>query len=407
MAENMNTVNSIIVLRNDSTTAWKASSYVLRSGEVGVGYMDRTITNEDGTTTVKKVPIIKVGDNVNTWANLPQAEGVFETNQILTYDFGRHKTSNGYVDAGGAGMTTSEWLMDALSQVKNPTVTYPKLSGASASFVTTGGGTEVGTPITAIKWANTYNDGSYTYGTNTNKTSGSKAGTSAASWSIKMGDTEIGTTEDNTTGYAYSNQVADSAVSVTLTSTATFKPATAGTYIPLNNVGTEVPGLRIAGFDKDGTQTASQTQTATVTGYRNYWYGYVASANKSIANTVVRDGNTVKFNGTALTTSGKAASADYVKGCSATDGLSVTANTVAFVVLVPHSKNLKIASGISFGTVNVAMDDTYFSKYTATKDEEKIMLAGYNNNGDAIEYDILMYYPEDIQALSKVSYKLG
>jgi hypothetical protein len=71
--------------------------------------MDRTVGKDaEGNDIVKKVPIIKVGDGVNTWKDLPQAEGVFTEDQILTYNFGRHKTSNGFVNAGGMGMTTSE-----------------------------------------------------------------------------------------------------------------------------------------------------------------------------------------------------------------------------------------------------------------------------------------------------------
>ena len=68
-----NQINTIIVLRNDSTTDWAQSSYKLLPGEIGVGYMERSM--EDGTT--KQVPIIKVGDGEHIWTELPQAEGVF------------------------------------------------------------------------------------------------------------------------------------------------------------------------------------------------------------------------------------------------------------------------------------------------------------------------------------------
>ena len=136
-----NQINTIIVLRNDSTTAWADSQYKLQSGEVGVGYMDRTL--EDGST--KKVPIIKVGDGQNVWSDLPQAEGVFENDVILTYNFGKHTTSNGFVNAGGKGMTTSEWLIDALSVTEEPDITKPDAS-ISASFTPSSG--ESGTAIT-------------------------------------------------------------------------------------------------------------------------------------------------------------------------------------------------------------------------------------------------------------------
>ena len=33
-------LNTIIILRNDSTTAWESSSYKLRKGEVGIEFLN-------------------------------------------------------------------------------------------------------------------------------------------------------------------------------------------------------------------------------------------------------------------------------------------------------------------------------------------------------------------------------
>jgi hypothetical protein len=65
-----NIIPRILIVRNDSTTAWEESSYILRKGEIGIAYL------YDGDITK---PIIKVGDGINIWTALPQAERVFET----------------------------------------------------------------------------------------------------------------------------------------------------------------------------------------------------------------------------------------------------------------------------------------------------------------------------------------
>ena len=264
-----NQINTIIVLRNDSTTAWADSQYKLQSGEVGVGYMDRTL--EDGST--KKVPIIKVGDGQNVWSDLPQAEGVFENDVILTYNFGKHTTSNGFVNAGGKGMTTSEWLIDALSVTEEPDITKPDAS-ISASFTPSSG--ETGTAITKVNWNGTFTDGTYEYGSDETRAetdaTKKKAANASATWIVKLGDTQIGTTEDGS--YAQSLVMGDSAVNVTLSAEATL--VTTNVRTPLNNVGAVTTG-KITTF-KDGTTKKTFSPIASVTGYRKMFVGCTGEA---------------------------------------------------------------------------------------------------------------------------------
>ena len=68
-------------------------------GEVGIGYL------ENGNV------IAKLGDGVNTWKDLPQIEGVFEDDVILTYNFGKHVIDQtvGFKKVDAKGMTMSEW----------------------------------------------------------------------------------------------------------------------------------------------------------------------------------------------------------------------------------------------------------------------------------------------------------
>jgi hypothetical protein len=260
--EKTKTLNTIIVLRNDKSTDWAESSVILKAGELGVSY----IYEADGTT-VKNV-VVKAGDGKHTWADLKQIEGVFEEDVILTYNFGRHTTSNGFVNAGGTGMTTSEWLIDALSVTEEPDITKPEAS-ISASFTPSSG--ETGTAITQVNWNGTFTDGTYEYGSTETKTetdaTKKKQANASATWTVKLGDTQIGTAEDGS--YAQNLVMSDIQTKVTLSAEATL--VTANVRTPLNNVGAETSG-KITTF-KDGTTKMTFTPAATVTGFRKMFVG--------------------------------------------------------------------------------------------------------------------------------------
>ena len=159
------TINTVIVLRNDQTTTWESSDHVMLKGEVGIGYLD------NGNV------IAKLGDGENTWKDLPQIEGVFEDEITLTHNFGRYKTSNGFIKTTDAkGMTTSQWLVHALSETKEPTITQPTFS-LSVSAVGAGG--EIGEYITGLKWDGSTTYGKYEYGPSTGLSASNRT------WSIK------------------------------------------------------------------------------------------------------------------------------------------------------------------------------------------------------------------------------
>lgn len=154
MSQQINTneqvINTIIVLRNDQSTEWETSDHVMLKGEVGISYL------ENGNV------IAKLGDGEHTWKDLPQIEGVFEDEITLTHNFGRYKTSNGFVKTDDAkGKTTSQWLIHALSETKEPTITQPTFN-VSASIKENKA--EIGTYITTINWTGTTTYGSYEYG---------------------------------------------------------------------------------------------------------------------------------------------------------------------------------------------------------------------------------------------------
>ena len=77
------TLNTIIVLRNDSSTDWASSEVILKEGELGVSYL------ENGNV------MVKAGNGVDKWADLAQVESVLESDMILKYSFGKHNVPTG------------------------------------------------------------------------------------------------------------------------------------------------------------------------------------------------------------------------------------------------------------------------------------------------------------------------
>ena len=243
-------INTIIVLRNDQTTNWEQSSHVMLRGEVGIGYL------ENGNV------IAKLGDGEHSWKDLPQIEGVFEDDVILTYNFGRHATSNGFVNAGGKGMTTSEWLIDALSVTQNPTITQPT-SSLSASC--TGSGSEIGTKITKINWDGSSSFGSYTYGPSTG------LGASNRTWAISCDQTEATSTSEDGS-FTVDIQLTQEAEKTYATVTGTCEIDATNAAYAKNNVGATT-SLRVSSHSK--THTASAKASA----YRKPFYGVLTPAN--------------------------------------------------------------------------------------------------------------------------------
>lgn len=297
-------LDTVIILRNDSTTDWATSERVLESGEVGVGYLD------NGNV------IVKAGDGEHKWAELPQVEGVFEQDQILTYNFGRHKTQNGYVNAGGAGMTTSQWLMDALSEILNPTINYPSVSMTGGAYIegasSTATSAEIGSKITALRWDGSFSAGSYkddansgTYGTVESKTSDA-TGLSASNvtWAVANNvDSQTAATEDGKftlTSDQYIQLTAETSTTYAkVTATATLDAS--GARTPLNNVGAEYEAGKITGFDAAGTVEKSVEGAIKVSAYRKPFWGVIAAADglKSPEDYESADVRALPKNGTA------------------------------------------------------------------------------------------------------------
>lgn len=238
------TINTIIVLRNDQTTNWESSSVVMKKGEVGIGYL------ENGNV------IAKLGNGVDTWKDLPQIEGVFEDNVILTYNFGRHTINNGYVDAGGKGMTTSEWLIDALSVTQDPDITQP---GCSLSASCTGSGAEIGSKITKINWDGNTTYGKYEFGPATGLSSSNRT------WAISNNINDL-TSEDEDGSFVVDIQLDQEAEKTYAVITGKCVLDASGAAYAKNNVGATTT-LRVSGLD------VTKTANATATAYRKPFWG--------------------------------------------------------------------------------------------------------------------------------------
>lgn len=256
--QNRQVLDMVLIVRNDKTTVWQDSTYKLEKGELGIGYYDNG-----------KV-IVKIGAETSdkAWKDCKQVEDIIEKDLILTYNFGRHTTSNGFVNAGGTGMTVIEWMEDALSVTEEPAITKPDAS-ISASFTPSSG--EVGTSITKVNWNGTFTDGTYEYGSTETKNetdaTKKKKANASATWVVKLGETQIGTSEDGS--YAQSLIMGDTQTKVTLSAEANL--VTTNVRTPLNNVGAETTG-KITTF-ADGSTKKTFAPAATVTGYRKMFVG--------------------------------------------------------------------------------------------------------------------------------------
>ena len=248
-----NTINTVIVLRNDQTTNWEKSDHVMLAGEVGIGYL------ENGNV------IAKLGDGEHSWVDLPQIEGVFEDELTLTHNFGRYQTNNGFVKTTDAkGMTTSQWLVHALSETKEPEITQPSFSVTASA---TGAGGEIGTKITALKWDGTTTYGTYEYGPDTNLSA------SNMTWSVSNNiDSQTAATEDGTFTLSSDKQIqlTEEASTKYAEITYTYKLDATNAATPKNNIGEATSGKITS---KEGTLTADVKATA----YRKPFWGVLAA----------------------------------------------------------------------------------------------------------------------------------
>lgn len=254
------TLNTIIVLRNDKSTDWASSEVILREGELGVSYLD------NGNV------MVKAGNGVDKFADLPQVESVLESDMMLTYSFGKHSVpAGGSLNAGGTGMTMSQWLADSLKKTVEPTIKRYPNAGLSASCSNSGASLEIGSYITSVSYTGSLSeDGDYE--TNGKETaSGIKS--SDLTWEVTLGD-DAATKKTTSSGSYTTNIQINSTTANTVYATVKAKATLSldNVKTPANNLGEANADVKIKGFDAAGTTVKSLSADVKASGYRNTWY---------------------------------------------------------------------------------------------------------------------------------------
>ena len=266
---NEKTLQTIIVLRNDSSTNWADSEVILQKGETGIAYLD------NGNV------ITKVGNGSSKWADLPQIEPVLEQNVTLTQNFGKYDDvpTGGYKTYEGTkGMTVSEWLLGALKETVEPTITQPNAYFNSVSAVVENSDPEIGAKITGLTWDGVTSNGSYKVGSGTAQASGITS--NDFTWAVSNNiDSQTSTKVDGTftlTSDKYIQINTDGAANYARIEADVTLDAS-GANTPKNNLGEDTKG-KIIGFDTNGTTLKELSKDVSVTGYRKPFWGVIAAA---------------------------------------------------------------------------------------------------------------------------------
>ena len=247
-------------LRNDIEANWQAigNTFIPLAGEA-------CVTN-DGENKGR----FKIGDGTTTWSNLSYTGGdsellaksvMFDSDLVLTYQFGKYTPVNGKVTVPAKNKSLYELLLDAYSEDKNPTITKPSLSLSS----TTAKAYEVGTKVSPT-YSSTFNAGSYQYGPAT--------GITVSSYTASNNVTEE--TISQATGTFSEYQVGDSGTYV-ITLTADYTEGA----IPKTALEAEYPAGKISGYRNSFYGTTMDKSAETTSSFIR---GLSGKSNRALAN---------------------------------------------------------------------------------------------------------------------------
>lgn len=401
----MATLNTRIILRNDSTANWLTNeSTVLLKGEVGIEFLadgkvkvkigDGTktwaqldyfggeesktfqvnsldeITDTElavGDTAIVKTAIYTDAENEannkysytgyvyngSAWAAMDgnySADNVyFEDDMLVTKEIGYITLTNGQGTIPSKGKNLSEVFEAMFVKEQNPTTTQPSVNLTFSQA----GAYEVGS-VVSPSYSATFNAGSYTYGPET--------GVTVTSW-------EISDTAGNTASTA-SGSFAD----VTVTDTTNYKITAKANHtegaIPLTNKKNEYAAGKITAGNKSKVSGA-------ITGYRSFFYGVLdtSSAEAPLTSTIVR----------GLTNGG-------AYNASKTFTLNGSATAKRIVIAIPsNSTRAGLKEVILTSAMNTPVTDSYV-KTTAAVQVEGV------NGATAVSYNIYVYEPSKIDA---------
>lgn len=401
----MATLNTRIVIRNDSSANWLTNkSAVLLKGEIGIEFLaDGKVKMKvgDGTKTWEQLPYfggeeskvfqvgalseitetdLAVGDiaivkaaiftdaenelnnkysytsyvyNGSAWAAMDgnyNADNVyFSDDMMVTKEIGYITLANGQGVIPSKGKNLSEVFEAMFVQEQNPTTTQPSVNLTFSQA----GSYEVGTVVSPT-YAATFNAGSYTYGPAT--------GVTVSSWEIS-----------DTAGHTAST-ASGSFDDVTVTDSTNYKITakanhTAGAT-PLTNKGNEYAAGKIAAGSKSKVSSA-------ITGYRSFFYGVLdtSSAEAPLTSAIVR----------GLTNGG-------AYNASKTFTLNGSATAKRIVIAIPsNSTRAGLKEVILTSAMNTPVTDSYVKTTAAVQVEGA-------NGATAINYNVYCYEPAAIDA---------
>lgn len=401
----MATLNTRIVIRNDSSVNWLTNkSAVLLKGEIGIEFLANgkvKMKVGDGTKTWEQLPYfggegnkvfqvgslseitetdLAIGDiaivkaaiftdaenesnskysytsyvyNGSAWAAMDgnyNADNVyFSDDMMVTKEIGYITLTNGQGTIPSRGKNLSEVFEAMFVKEQNPTTTQPSVNLTFSQA----GAYEVGSVVSPT-YSATFNAGSYTYGPAT--------GVTVSSW-------EISDTAGHTASTA-SGSFAD----VTVTDSTNYKITakanhTAGAT-PLTNKGNEYAAGKIAAGSKSKTSSA-------ITGYRSFFYGVLdtSSAEAPLTSAIVR----------GLTNGG-------AYNASKTFTLNGSATAKRIVVAIPsNSTRAGLKEVILTSAMNTPITDSYVKTTAAVQVEGA-------NGATAIDYNVYCYEPASIDA---------
>ena len=285
---------------------------------------------------------------VNGGGSVSAKDVMFDSDLVLTQEFGRYTLTDGKVTIPAEGKSWYDVFMDAYSQDKNPTITQPSVTLTANAIKAY----EVGTKVTP-SYSATLNAGSYEYGPAT--------GITASAWSVSNGID----TKTTASGSFDEITVADD-TNYSITATANYEAGA----IPLTALGAEYADGQIAAGNKSATKSK-------ITGYRSFFYGVLdtSTADAPLTSAIIRG-----------MTNGGAYSA------SKTFTLNGSATAKRIVIAIPSaSTRAGLKEVILTSAMNTPVTDSY------VKTEAAVQVEGANGF-TAVDYDVYVYEPASIDA---------
>lgn len=408
----MATLNTRIILRNDSTANWLTNeSQVLLEGEVGIEFLTNgkaKMKIGDGTSTWADLPYfggedaktfqvssldeiedadLAIGDtaivktaiytdeeneennkysytgyvyNGTDWAAMDgnyNADNVyFDEDMMVTTNIGYITTSNGSGTIPSKGKNITEVFEAMFVKEQNPSKTDP-----SVSVTLTGAGSyEVGSVVTGVKYSASFEDGAYTYGpepTGAEVTAWAVTDTAGGSYTSASGDLADVTVADGT--------------NFSVTAKATH---TAGS-VPKTNKGNDCTDS-----SKQITAGTKSRTSSAITGYRSYFYGVLntSSAEAPLTSAIIRE---------QLTNGGA-----YNGAKSFTLTGSDVSGAKRIVIAIPsNSTRSGLSEVILTSAMNTPVTDSYTKTTSAVEVEGK-------DGATAVSYNTWVYEPASIDA---------